>query len=123
MLHSGGEKIKKSEGLEDYLKRFLVINGSPKDLIEKSYPISLETQSQYDSKLNAAVDVIGGAATNAVIIPLGALRDLGDGTYGVFVRDNSGKFRFRTVTIGIQDLTNVEITSGLQAGEIVSTGL
>jgi RND family efflux transporter MFP subunit len=72
---------------------------------------------------NAAVDVIGGAATNAVIIPLGALRDLGDGTYGVFVRDNSGKFRFRTVTIGIQDLTNVEITSGLQAGEIVSTGL
>ena len=72
---------------------------------------------------NASVDVVGGTATNAVLIPIGALRDLGDGTYGVFVRDNSGKLRFRTVTIGLQDLTNVEITSGLQAGEVVSTGL
>ena len=73
---------------------------------------------------NAAVDVVGGSATNVVLIPLGALRDLGDGTYGVFVRDNnSTKLTFRTVTIGLQDLTNVEITSGLQAGEVVSTGL
>jgi RND family efflux transporter MFP subunit len=72
--------------------------------------------------IGASVDVIGGQANNAVLIPLTALRDLGDGTYGVFVRDNSGKLTFRTVTIGLQDLTNVEITSGLQAGETVSTG-
>jgi RND family efflux transporter MFP subunit len=72
--------------------------------------------------INAAVDVIGGEANNAVLIPLTALRDMGDETYGVFVRDSSGKLVFRTVTIGLQDLTNVEITSGLQAGETVSTG-
>jgi len=74
------------------------------------------------SGIGAAVDVIGGQANNAVLVPLTALRDLGDGTYGVFVRDNSGKLVFRLVTIGLQDLTNVEITSGLQAGEAVSTG-
>jgi multidrug efflux pump subunit AcrA (membrane-fusion protein) len=48
---------------------------------------------------------------------------MGDGTYGVFVRDNTGKLTFRTVTIGLQDLSNVEITSGLQGGETVSLGL
>jgi len=74
------------------------------------------------SGIGAAVDVVGGQATNAVLIPLTALRDLGDGTYGVFVRDSSGKLVFHPVTIGLQDLTNVEITSGLQGGETVSIG-
>jgi len=72
---------------------------------------------------NASVDVIGGQATNAVLVPVSALRDLGDAGYGVFVRDSSGKLNLRSVTIGLEDLTNVEITSGLKVGETVSTGL
>ena len=72
---------------------------------------------------NASVDIIGGQATNTVLVPVSALRDLGDTSYGVFVQDNSGKLTLRAVTIGLQDLTNVEITSGLKAGETVETGL
>jgi len=50
------------------------------------------------------------------------VRDLGDGTYAVFVVEN-GQPVLRVVTIGITDLTYVEITSGLSAGETVTTGI
>lgn len=72
--------------------------------------------------LNASVDIIGGEAKNAVLIPISALVDLGDSEYGVFVRDTAGKLKFRSVTVGLMDLTNAEIKSGLQAGEMVSIG-
>jgi multidrug efflux pump subunit AcrA (membrane-fusion protein) len=72
--------------------------------------------------LNAAVDVIAGRATNAVLVPIEALRDLGGGEYGVFVVEN-GEPRLRVVEVGLMDLTTAEIKSGLQAGEIVSTGI
>jgi HlyD family secretion protein len=35
--------------------------------------------------LNASVDIIAGRATNAVLVPVEALRDLGSGEYAVFV--------------------------------------
>lgn len=72
--------------------------------------------------LNAAVDVIAGKAANAVLVPIEALRDLGDGEYGVFVVEN-GEPRLRVVEVGLMDLTTAEIRSGLQAGEVVSTGI
>lgn len=73
--------------------------------------------------LGASVEVIANEVTNAVLIPVEALRDLGDGEYAVMVVDNLGGMKLRSVTIGIQDYTYVEITSGLDAGEKVSTGL
>jgi HlyD family secretion protein len=72
--------------------------------------------------LNATVDIIGGEASNVVLIPVEALRDLGDGTYAVFVVKN-GEMTMRTVEVGLMDMTYAEITSGLEAGEMVSTGL
>lgn len=72
--------------------------------------------------MNATVDVIGGRAKDAVLVPVEALRDLGDGQYGVFVIEN-GEPVFREVTVGLQDYTYAEITSGLSAGETVSTGI
>ncbi|MBN1538357.1 MAG: efflux RND transporter periplasmic adaptor subunit [Anaerolineales bacterium] len=71
--------------------------------------------------LSAAVDIIAGQAENAVLITLDALRDLGDGEYAVFVLENDEPV-LRTVTVGLMDATMVQITSGLQAGEIVTTG-
>lgn len=71
--------------------------------------------------LNAAVDIIAGQATNAVLVPIEALRDLGDGEYAVFVIEN-GQPKLRVVEVGLMDLTMAEIRSGLEAGEIVSTG-
>ena len=72
--------------------------------------------------LNAAVDIGAGRAENAVLVPVEALRDLGDGQYAVFVMEN-GEPTLRVVEVGLMDVTYVEILSGLQAGEEVTTGI
>ena len=71
---------------------------------------------------SAAVDIIAGRAENAVLVPVDALRETSPGQYAVFVVEN-GKPRLRVVEIGIQDLFYAEVKSGLEAGEVVSTGL
>ncbi len=72
--------------------------------------------------LNASVDVVAGRVEDAVLIPVEALRDLGGGEYGVFVVKD-GDMEFRTVKVGLMDVTTVQIVSGLEAGEVVSTGI
>jgi multidrug efflux pump subunit AcrA (membrane-fusion protein) len=72
--------------------------------------------------LNASVDVIGGRAENAVLVPVEALREIGPDEYAVFVMED-GEPRLRVVTVGLVDFTTAEITSGLEAGEVVTTGL
>lgn len=81
-----------------------------------SQPFSLPMGS------NASVDVIGGRVEDAVLIPVEALRDLGDGEYAVFVMQN-GESRLRVVTVGLLDYTTAAITDGLEAGEVVTTGV
>ena len=72
--------------------------------------------------MNAAVDVIGGRTEDAVLVPVEALRELSPGEYAVFVVED-GEPRLRVVTVGIMDYTSAEITSGLEAGEVVTTGI
>ena len=72
--------------------------------------------------MNAAVDVISGKAENALLAPVEALRDLGDGQYAVFVEDK-GELKIRFVEVGLMDVIYAEITSGLKEGERVSTGI
>jgi RND family efflux transporter MFP subunit len=72
--------------------------------------------------LSAAVEVIGGEARNALLVPVEALRDLGGGQYGVFVLGSDGKLRLQVVQVGLEDLTYAEIKSGLNLGDVVSTG-
>lgn len=72
--------------------------------------------------LNATVDVISGRATNAVLVPIEALRDLGDGEYAVFVVEN-GQPALRVVEVGLMDITYAEIISGIEEGEVVTTGI
>ena len=69
----------------------------------------------------ASVDVIGGRAEDAVLIPIEALHQAGD-QYAVFVMEND-KPRLRVVEIGIQDLLYAEVISGIEAGETVTTGI
>jgi multidrug efflux pump subunit AcrA (membrane-fusion protein) len=71
---------------------------------------------------SASVDVIGGRAKNAVLVPVEALHQIGENKYTLFVMEN-GKLRLRVVQVGLQDLTKAEITSGLKTGEIVTTGV
>ena len=70
----------------------------------------------------ASVDVVGGRAENAVLVPVEALHEIGEGQYAVFVMEN-GKLRLRMVEVGLQDLTKAEIISGLNAGDVVTTGV
>ena len=61
-------------------------------------------------------------ALNAVLAPVQALRELGEGQYAVFVVAADGELELRPVEVGLQDYVNAEIVSGLQPGEVVSTG-
>jgi multidrug efflux pump subunit AcrA (membrane-fusion protein) len=72
--------------------------------------------------LSASVDVIAGRAENAVLVPIEALRDLGDGEYAVFVVVD-GEPMLRVVEVGLMDITYAEIISGVEEGETVSTGI
>ena len=72
--------------------------------------------------MNAAVDIIGGRAEGAVLVPVEALRELSPGEYAVFVLEG-GEPRLRTVEVGLMDFSFAEITSGLSAGDIVTTGI
>jgi RND family efflux transporter MFP subunit len=83
-----------------------------------------ESQSELDMPIGsgAAVDIIGGRAENAVLVPVDALRETSPGSYAVFVIED-GKPKLRVIEIGIQDLFYAEVISGLEEGEVVSTGL
>ncbi len=71
------------------------------------------------SGMAAQVEVVQAEASNVLLVPLEALRDLGDGQYAVFVVRTDGSLEMRPVEVGLQDLVNAEIRSGLQAGETV----
>lgn len=70
----------------------------------------------------ASVDVIAAQAKNAVLVSVNALHEYAPGKYAVFV-DQNGKLTVRNVEIGLMDLVNAEVKSGLQPGEVVSTGI
>jgi RND family efflux transporter MFP subunit len=73
--------------------------------------------------LNASVDVIGGRAENALLVPVEALRELSPGEYAVFVMSEAGELEARMVEVGLMDYANAEILSGLELGDEVSTGI
>ncbi len=72
--------------------------------------------------MSGAVDVISNRAENVVLVPIEALREISAGKYAVFVLEG-GEPVLRMVEVGIQDLYYAEIKSGLEAGEIVTTGI
>lgn len=72
--------------------------------------------------LNATVEIISGEATNALLVPIEAVRDIGDGEYAVFVVQQDGTYALQVVEVGLMDATYAEIKSGLQVGDTVSTG-
>jgi len=71
---------------------------------------------------SAAVDVIGGRAEGALLVPVEALKEVSEGQYSVFVMVD-GEPQLRLVEIGIKDIYYAEVLSGLQAGDVVTTGI
>jgi len=74
------------------------------------------------SEMNADVDIVAGEAVNAVLVPVEALRTIGEGQQAVFVVQADGTLEMRLVEVGLSDYVNAEIKSGVAAGEVVSTG-
>jgi RND family efflux transporter MFP subunit len=72
--------------------------------------------------LNAAIEIIGGRAEDALLVPVEALRELSPGQYAVFVVID-GKPQLRLVEVGLVDFANAEIISGLELGDVISTGV
>ena len=72
--------------------------------------------------LDATVNVINAQANNVLLVPIQALKQLEPGKYAVFVVQN-GNLTLQQVEVGLMDQTYAEIKSGLQSGDVVSTGL
>ena len=72
--------------------------------------------------LNATVNVINAQANNVLLVPIQALKLFEPGKYAVFVVQN-GNLTLQPVVVGLMDQSFAEIKSGLQSGDVVSTGL
>jgi RND family efflux transporter MFP subunit len=101
-------------------KALETIDGSPVVVVWGSLPEQPSFEMLVGMSLDA--EVISGEVTNAIIIPVQALRELAPGSYAVFKVQADGSLELTPVTIGLRDFANVEIVSGLQLGDLVSTG-
>jgi len=72
--------------------------------------------------LNATVEVIGGRAGNALLAPVEALREISPGQFALFVMED-GEPRLHMVEVGLMDFTFAEIISGVEEGDVVTTGI
>jgi multidrug efflux pump subunit AcrA (membrane-fusion protein) len=72
--------------------------------------------------LNATVTVTGGQAQNVLLVPVAALKSLGNQQYTVTVVGSDGQKKQQTVTVGLQNAEYAEVTSGLKQGDVISTG-
>jgi len=71
---------------------------------------------------SASAEAIADRDNDALLIPIEALHKTSSGSYMVFVMED-GKVRLRAVEVGLMDESYAQITSGLEAGELVTTGL
>ena len=72
--------------------------------------------------MTADVEIIAGEAKDALIIPIQALREITPESYAVFVVQDDGSLKLTPVTIGLRDFANAEVLTGLEAGDVISTG-
>lgn len=88
--------------------------------------VSLEDQITASGKilpsgLSSLIDLKCRSASNALYIPLEALHYSEDGEGFVYVLNAQGAPEMRKVSTGLETITSVEVTSGLNEGEIVIT--
>jgi RND family efflux transporter MFP subunit len=70
----------------------------------------------------ASVKIPLHSVANILTVPVQAVLSAGEGKGTVLVVDGSDKIESRSVTLGLQSATDVEITSGLQENEMVVFG-
>jgi multidrug efflux pump subunit AcrA (membrane-fusion protein) len=91
-------------------------------VIEAEVVLDDTTTTPLPMGTSATVDVIGGSAKNALLVSVDALHDLGNGEFTVFVVID-GTPKVRSVEIGLTDSVNAEVLSGLEEGDVVTTGI
>jgi len=97
-------------------------SSSNSSLVHATVKLDDMASSSLPMGASASVDVTSGRAENVVLIPVDALHEASPGQYAVFVMEN-GKPRLRVVEVGLKDLINAEIKSGVQVGDVVTTGI
>jgi RND family efflux transporter MFP subunit len=70
----------------------------------------------------ASVKIPLHSVANILTVPVQAVQSTGEGKGVVLVVDQANKIESRSVTLGLQSATDVEITSGLQENELVVFG-
>jgi HlyD family secretion protein len=75
------------------------------------------------SGMTADVEIIGGEALDALLVPIQALREIAPGSYAVFIVAADGSLKLTPVTVGLRDFANAEILTGVSVGDVVSTGV
>lgn len=109
------------EGSVTHVEQALqIIDGSPVVVVWGTLP----QRPSFDLLVGMTVDVeiIAGEVKDALIIPVQALREVTPGSYAVFVVQSDGSLKLTPVTIGLRDFANAQVLSGLNAGDVVSTG-
>lgn len=84
---------------------------------------TFKSENLFLSGMTAEVEVVAGEAKGTVLVPAQALRELSAGSFAVFMVQPDGSLKLTPVTTGLRDLANVQILSGLKAGDVVSTGV
>jgi HlyD family secretion protein len=84
---------------------------------------NVTSTTKFVEGMTASVEVINAEAQNAVLLPVEAIHDIGDGEYAVFVVGEDGKLILTVVEVGLNDGTYAEIKSGITAGQTVTTGV
>lgn len=72
--------------------------------------------------MSADVELIAAETLDALLVPVQAIRELALGSYAVFVVGSDGTLQMRPVEVGLRDFANIEILSGLEKGDVISTG-
>jgi HlyD family secretion protein len=118
------------EGLPDQLFHGEVVRIDPalvtvdNSLVVQAYA-SLGPSAEQPNLLgnmNVDIEVISAEARDVVLAPVQALRQISDEQYAVFVVQSAGELAMRPVQVGLQDVVNAEIISGLEVGEVISLG-
>jgi RND family efflux transporter MFP subunit len=98
------------------------MQNAPTVLVYASLDEELGASSVLPIGANASVEIIAARAEDALLVPAEALRELSPGQYAVFVMVD-GELQMQQVEVGVMDYAYAEIISGLNEGDVVSTGM
>jgi RND family efflux transporter MFP subunit len=101
----------------------VVVDGTPAVQSWASVDLSDNSARLLSGMTVDEVEVIAAEARDALLVPVQALREMRPGQHAVFVARPDGELELRLVEVGLKDLVNAEIKSGLELGEEVSIGV